>query len=43
LLLRPSAGRGLDGARQVVESEVLGDHSPPSISAKFNVHAYQLP
>ena len=28
---------------QVVESEILGDHSPPAICAEFDIHAYQIP
>jgi hypothetical protein len=43
LLGRPRGGSGLDGALQVAESELLGDHSPPPISAKFDLHAYQMP
>jgi hypothetical protein len=40
---RPRGGSGLDSALQIAESEILGDHSPPSVCAKFNVHAYQIP
>jgi hypothetical protein len=39
----PCSGGGLDSSLQVVESEILGDHSPPAICAEFDIHAYQIP